>query len=66
MTNDVTGRKIVRLAEKLIRQLKGATIAEAKDALDYAATFLDQTQIVRTDSICLRESRGKNLGKSPQ
>jgi hypothetical protein len=47
MKRDVTGRSIPQLADKLIRQLQGVTVAEAKDALDYAASFLDRTQIVQ-------------------
>lgn len=49
MKNDVTGRSksIQQLANNLIRQLQGVTIADAKNALDYAASFLDETQIVQ-------------------
>jgi hypothetical protein len=49
MRANVTGRpkSIPQLADRLISQLQGVTVAEAKDALDYAASFLDKTQIVR-------------------
>ncbi|MGB8412289.1 MAG: hypothetical protein WCE23_05630 [Candidatus Binatus sp.] len=58
MKRDVTGRSksIPQLADKLIRQLQGVTVAEAKDALDYAASFLDRTQIVQA---------GKRLSTPP-
>jgi hypothetical protein len=43
-------QSILELANKLPRQLIGVTIGEAKAALDYAATFLDSTQIVQGKS----------------
>ncbi len=52
---------ISQVAKRLIRQLNGLTLAQAKDALDYTNHMLDETQIVSADAI----SQAKGLSRLP-